>query len=180
MNSTPPLRFRQEGSDPVGIHFSGSRRRALRGTACALLEHDRLSSAPYPCRFPPETPVAEPLRSNLFGMIDLQKSIKTNNFNSLQKYRLTKNRGVGVVMVNQLSSPNEPAGTRLLSSVFCPLRSASYLLLSPFPLATISPCLRPIPLRIANFSPPPPIPARVSTASSPPNAPNSAAPASRN
>ncbi len=95
MNSTAPLRFSQEGSDPVGIHFSGSRRGALRGAACALLEHNRLSSTSDACRFPPEASPAEAFPSNLFGMIDLQKSIKTNNFNSLQKYRLTKNRGVG-------------------------------------------------------------------------------------
>src|SRR6266404_4289695 len=47
-------------------------------------------------------------------------------------------------------------------SAFCILVSAFYLLLCPSPLATIFPCLHPIPLRIANFSPPPPIRARVS------------------
>ncbi len=98
VNSTAPLRFRQEGSDPVGIHFSGSGRRAFRETACPFLEDSRLSSAPYARRFQQGTSVAEPLCSNLFRMIDLQKSIKTNNFNSLQKHRLTKNRGVGGVL----------------------------------------------------------------------------------
>src|SRR6267142_1243621 len=72
----------------------------------------------------------------------------------------------------------EPAGPCLPSSVFCILPST--FCLQPFPLLQSLPCLYPIPLRIANFSPPPPIPARVSTASSLPNAPSSAAPASRN
>src|SRR6266404_3832459 len=95
MNSAASLRFRQEGSDPLGIHFSGSRRPAFRETACALLEGSRLSSAFYPCPFPPETSVAQPLCSNLFRMIDLQKSIKTNNFNPLQNLYLQKYGGRG-------------------------------------------------------------------------------------
>ena len=103
MNSAAPLRFRHEGSDPLGIHFSGSRHRASRKTACAFLEDSHLlSSASDACRFPPETSVTEPLCSNLFRMTDLQKSIKTNNFNSLQKYRLTKNRGWGVLWLTNL------------------------------------------------------------------------------
>src|SRR5258707_9288215 len=95
MNSAAPLRFRHEDSDPAGIHFSGSRRPAFPETACAFIEDSCLSSASYARRFPPETSAAEPPCGNLCRMIDLQKSIKTNNFNSLQKYRLTKNRGVG-------------------------------------------------------------------------------------
>src|SRR6266404_1623965 len=95
MNPAAPLRFRHEGSDPLGIHFSGSRRRACRETPCAFLEDSRLSSASYARRFQPGTSVAEPLCSNLFRMIELQKSIKTNNLNFLQKHRLTKSRAVG-------------------------------------------------------------------------------------
>src|SRR5882762_912792 len=125
MNSPAPLRFRQEGSDPVAIHFSGSRRRPFRETACALLEHDGLTSASDARRFPPKISAAEPSCGNLCRMIDLQKSIKTNNFNSLQKHRLTKNRGVGGVMVNQIPAPNESAGTRLPSPAFCILLPAS-------------------------------------------------------
>ena len=169
MNSTAPLRSRQEGSNPVGIHFSGSRRRAFPETACAFLGDSRLSSASHAYRFPPETAVAEPLCSNLFRMIDLQKSIKTNNFNSLQNLYLQKTWGVGGVMVNQR-----------LSTFNLRLSTFNVQTFNPFPLATIFPCLHLIPLRTANSSPPPPIPERVSTASSPPNAPSSAALASRN
>src|SRR6267143_6583078 len=126
MNSAPPLRFRQKGSDSVGIHLTGSRRRAFRETACAFPEDGRLSSASYACRFPQETAVAEPLCSNLFRMIDLQKSIKTNNFNSLQNLYLQKTWGVGGVMVNQR-----------LSTFNLRLSTFNVQTFNPFPLATI-------------------------------------------
>src|SRR6266404_3240003 len=154
MNSAASLRFRQEGSDPIGIHFSGSRRPAFRETACALLEGSRLSSASYACRFQPETSVAEPLCTNLFRMIDLQKSIKTNNFNPLQNLYLQKIWGEGVLWLTRFLPQinRRERVSRVPLSAFCFLlsafrflHSAFYLLLPPSPLATISPCPLPIP-----------------------------------
>src|SRR6266849_7325317 len=101
MNSAAPLQFRHEGSNPLGIHFSGSRRRAFRETACAFLGDSRLSSASCARQFPLETALTQPLCNNLCRMIELQKSIKTNNFNSLQNRYLQKTGGVGSVMVTQ-------------------------------------------------------------------------------
>src|SRR6267142_3022010 len=93
----------------------------------------------------------------------------TENPTTLSPFLATHTKTTGVYTN---SSQN---GTRRLRRKGTPwlylLHSAFCLLPSTLPLATISPCLHPIPLRIANFSPPPPIPARVSTASSPPIAP---------
>src|SRR6266850_45484 len=91
--------------------------------------------------------------------------------NSFICHLYENNRGV-YQLFPKWNMPALPERNSLaLPSVFCLL-----LLPSTLPLATIFPCLHPISLRIANFSPPPPIPAHVSTASSPPNAPSSAAP----
>src|SRR5229473_235198 len=97
MNSAAPLQFHHEGSNPLGIHFSGSRRRAFRETACAFLGDSRLSSASCARQFPLETALTQPLCNNLCRMIELQKSIKTNNFNSLQNRYLQKTGGWGVL-----------------------------------------------------------------------------------
>ena len=102
------------------------------------------------------------------GLRTLPSSVSRNSFawHSYENCRVCTNNSQ-----NGSRDGNASPEFRFLPSAFCFQRS---------PLATISPCLHPIPLRIANFSPPPPIPARVSTASSSPNAPSSAAPASRN
>src|SRR6266403_137809 len=93
--------------------------------------------------------------------------------NSFICHSYENNRGVYQLFPKWNMPALQERNSLALPSVFC-------LLLSTSPLATIFPCLHPLPPRIANSSPPPPIPARVSTASSPPIAPSSAALASRN
>ena len=132
MNSATPLRFRHEDSDPLRIHFSGSRRHAFRKAPYNFLDGSRLSSRPhaplnhYAVTYLESTLMKHPVSVANKGLTELLSPLDS---------ALTKNRGVGGVLWLTSSLPLMNRRERVSRVPF--LHSAFYFLLSAF---NPSPC----------------------------------------